>query len=293
MADRRRLQKELDQCLKKIDEGIDGFQKTLAKYHSTGNASQRDKLGEDLKKEIKKLQRLRDNIKQWQSGNDIKDKDILAEARLKIEDQMEIFKNVEKENKGKLDSSAMVNNYSHILDPSEKLRLQTRDKIKNFTEVLDTKISSNKTTILSIKTGKFNNENGDDDNLSDSESGKKSSKKSSIISRKDKRKNKKNKKDKSADNSKNGKDGDSSSLGKNGVGSVLNVNEKDFVPLEDLDPELQTKLFNLEDLDEVYTMHLQNLQALLRMLDNGSREAEELQGGFLEKIESLTLLEWW
>ncbi len=40
---------------------------------------------QDLKKEIKKLQRLRDQIKTWLSGSEVKDKKPLIEQRKLIE----------------------------------------------------------------------------------------------------------------------------------------------------------------------------------------------------------------
>lgn len=49
------------------------------------NATQKDKLETDLKTQIKKLQRLRDQIKTWLASNDIKDKSILLENRKLIE----------------------------------------------------------------------------------------------------------------------------------------------------------------------------------------------------------------
>lgn len=55
----------------------------------------------ELKKEIKKLQRLRDSIKGWLTTNDIKDKAPLLEARKLIENEMERFKIMEKEMKTK------------------------------------------------------------------------------------------------------------------------------------------------------------------------------------------------
>jgi CCR4-NOT transcription complex subunit 3 len=45
----------------------------------------------DLKKEIKKLQRLRDTIKGWQSSSDIKDKQPINDARKSIETVNTIF----------------------------------------------------------------------------------------------------------------------------------------------------------------------------------------------------------
>jgi CCR4-NOT transcription complex subunit 3 len=47
--------------------------------------SQKEKFEGDLKKEIKKLQRYRDQIKTWAGSNDIKDKKPLIESRKQIE----------------------------------------------------------------------------------------------------------------------------------------------------------------------------------------------------------------
>lgn len=49
------------------------------------NQTQKEKLETDLKTQIKKLQRLRDQIKTWVASNDIKDKTQLLENRRLIE----------------------------------------------------------------------------------------------------------------------------------------------------------------------------------------------------------------
>ena len=49
------------------------------------NATQKDKLETDLKTQIKKLQRMRDQVKSWQTSNDIKDKQPLDQTRRTIE----------------------------------------------------------------------------------------------------------------------------------------------------------------------------------------------------------------
>ena len=51
------------------------------KVHSASGQSLAEKYEGDLKKEIKKLQRLRDQIKSWLGSSDIKDKSALTEAR--------------------------------------------------------------------------------------------------------------------------------------------------------------------------------------------------------------------
>lgn len=81
----RKLQQEVEKCFKKVDEGVAEFQSIYEKIEQSTNTSQKDKLEDNLKKEIKKLQRLRDQIKTWATGNEIKDKGPLMEKRKLIE----------------------------------------------------------------------------------------------------------------------------------------------------------------------------------------------------------------
>ena len=60
------------------------------------NLNQKEKYESELKKEIKKLQRLREQIKTWQSSNDIKDKKPLIEARKNIEQVSNIEQTLKK-----------------------------------------------------------------------------------------------------------------------------------------------------------------------------------------------------
>lgn len=61
------------------------FDSIYEKIEQSGNAAQKEKLEDNLKREIKKLQRLRDQIKTWAAGNDIKDKGPLLDKRKLIE----------------------------------------------------------------------------------------------------------------------------------------------------------------------------------------------------------------
>lgn len=87
MAEKRKLINEMEKCFKKvwifqkfflisfifqIDEGLELFEDTMTKMNEASSDNLRDKLQDDLKKEIKKLQRLREQVKTWQSSNDIK-----------------------------------------------------------------------------------------------------------------------------------------------------------------------------------------------------------------------------
>lgn len=82
----RKLQQEVERCFKKVDEGVVEFEEIYDKIHSpTTNPAQKEKLEDNLKREIKKLQRLRDQIKTWAASNDIKDKGPLIDKRKLIE----------------------------------------------------------------------------------------------------------------------------------------------------------------------------------------------------------------
>lgn len=82
----RKLQTEIDRTFKRIDEGIAEFNDIWEKVHSTANANLKEKYEGDLKKEIKKLQRYRDQVKTWASSSEIKNKEPLMEQRRKIEE---------------------------------------------------------------------------------------------------------------------------------------------------------------------------------------------------------------
>lgn len=81
----RKLQQEVDKCFKRISEGIVEFDEIYEKIEQSNNPAQKEKLEDNLKKEIKKLQRLRDNIKNWVANSDIKDKGPLMDQRKIIE----------------------------------------------------------------------------------------------------------------------------------------------------------------------------------------------------------------
>ena len=59
----RKLQAEIDKVLKKVEEGVELFDEITDKVYNASQQSLKEKYEGDLKKEIKKLQRLRDQIK--------------------------------------------------------------------------------------------------------------------------------------------------------------------------------------------------------------------------------------
>ena len=76
---------EIDRTLKKVAEGVEAFESLYEKMQASTNQTQKEKLELDLKTQIKKLQRSRDQIKTWVASNDIKDKSALLENRKLIE----------------------------------------------------------------------------------------------------------------------------------------------------------------------------------------------------------------
>lgn len=65
MAAERKLKNEIDRTLKKVLEGQEVFDDLWKQVHELDNNNQREKLEGELKKEIKKLQRLREQVKSW------------------------------------------------------------------------------------------------------------------------------------------------------------------------------------------------------------------------------------
>ena len=81
----RKLQQDVERTFKRVAEGTVQFESIYDKLQQCTNASQKDKLEESLKREIKKLQRHREQIKAWASNSEIKDKKPLLDQRKLIE----------------------------------------------------------------------------------------------------------------------------------------------------------------------------------------------------------------
>jgi CCR4-NOT transcription complex subunit 3 len=141
MAEKRKLLTEIQQTLKKVDEGVLIFDEIWEKVYSATQQTLKEKYETDLKKEIKKLQRLRDQIKAWISSSDVKDKNGLVEARKTIENKMEQFKVCEKDTKTKAFSKEGLARETK-LDPKEAMREEKREWINVCLERLSDLINS-------------------------------------------------------------------------------------------------------------------------------------------------------
>lgn len=162
MGASRKLQGEIDRVLKKVQEGVDVFDSIWNKVYDTDNANQKEKFEADLKKEIKKLQRYRDQIKTWIQSSEIKDKKVsasyeqaLVDARKLIEREMERFKICEKETKTKAFSKEGLVQQPKT-DPKEKAKSETRDWLNTVVGELESQIDSFEAELegLTVKKGK-------------------------------------------------------------------------------------------------------------------------------------------
>ncbi|KAH7344546.1 Not1 N-terminal domain, CCR4-Not complex component-domain-containing protein [Rhizoctonia solani] len=148
----RKLQTEIDRTLKKVAEGVELFESIYDKMQASTNQTQKEKLETDLKTQIKKLQRLRDQIKTWVASNEIKDKSLLLENRKLIETQMEKFKACEKEMKTKAFSKDGLN-AAQKLDPREKEKAETTTWLSQQMDELARQIEQTEAEIEQLQGG--------------------------------------------------------------------------------------------------------------------------------------------
>ncbi|KAF5397970.1 CCR4-NOT transcription complex subunit 3 [Paragonimus heterotremus] len=124
----------------------------LDKFESSVNQTQKEKFEGDLKKEIKKLQRLRDQIKTWLTANEVKDKRPLLEVRKEIEQDMERFKVIEKETKTKAYSKEGLLSTDAKKDPLQKEKEELDDWLKQCISSLNTQMEKYEFEIESLTT---------------------------------------------------------------------------------------------------------------------------------------------
>lgn len=138
MSSSRKLASEIEKTLKKIQEGSELFDEMVSKFYSCSSAALRDKLEVDLKKEIKKLQRLREQVKGWMASSEVKDKAPLSEHRRLVEAQMERFKAIEREvrNKPTAKGGLRGNANGAPLTKAQKDRLDCVDWISSVVDSL-------------------------------------------------------------------------------------------------------------------------------------------------------------
>ncbi|KAJ1482136.1 Not1 N-terminal domain, CCR4-Not complex component-domain-containing protein, partial [Baffinella frigidus] len=138
MSSAKKLQGEIDRVLKAVQEGQEVFEDIWEKVHEASTPAQKEKFEGELKTQIKKLQRLREQIKSWITNDAVKDKQMdayldpmqpLMDARKRIESDMERFKVCEKETKTKAyskDGLAAANTN----DPETRAKMECRDWVE-------------------------------------------------------------------------------------------------------------------------------------------------------------------
>jgi CCR4-NOT transcription complex subunit 3 len=144
---------EIDRVMKKVDEGVELFDEIWEKVYSAEQQNQKEKYEIELKKEIKKLQRLRDQIKTWIGGTEVKDKDALLDARRLIETKMEQFKVCEKETKTKAYSKEGLAKQER-LDPEEQKRENTISWISDIIDQIQGFIDEKELEVEKLSAGK-------------------------------------------------------------------------------------------------------------------------------------------
>lgn len=121
-SSQRKLYQEIDKSLKKVREGIQDFDQIYTIFEQTdpSNQAYREKLEIDINKQIKKLQKQREQIKTWMSKEDVKERDaVLRESRRNIEQRMETAKVVEKMVKLKKFSTQALANPDLAIHPKD------------------------------------------------------------------------------------------------------------------------------------------------------------------------------
>ncbi|CAG9575205.1 conserved hypothetical protein [Leishmania major strain Friedlin] len=101
MSNIKKVQTEADRLLKKVNEGLDAYDELHEKLANAPNASAKERLEGDLKRELKKLQRHREAMKSFMQNDDYKEKMKMQVSRKKIEERMETFRAIEREMKTK------------------------------------------------------------------------------------------------------------------------------------------------------------------------------------------------
>ena len=154
MASTRKLLSEIDRTLKKTNDGLDYFDLIWDKVYSASSSSQRDKHEADLKKEIKKLQRFRDQIKNWIANPDAKEKHVaMTNVRKEVELKMEQFKICEREVKTKAYSREGLA-LQQKLDPEEQAKLATRDWVRECISKLEEQVEALESDLEKIHSAK-------------------------------------------------------------------------------------------------------------------------------------------
>jgi len=157
MNNQRKIKAEIDKTHKKIREGFEVFQNLWDKVEKANDHSSKQRWTAELKKELKKLQRMRDQIKAWLSNGVIKDTKDMEYHKSEIESKMEIFKELEREVKTKSYQSGSGNGskedqFDPEADPEmtdvvewlKDMIKQLEEQVEEYSETLESEVSMGK-----------------------------------------------------------------------------------------------------------------------------------------------------
>eukprot|EP00405_Crypthecodinium_cohnii_P058812 CAMPEP_0206611992 /NCGR_PEP_ID=MMETSP0325_2-20121206/55665_1 /ASSEMBLY_ACC=CAM_ASM_000347 /TAXON_ID=2866 /ORGANISM="Crypthecodinium cohnii, Strain Seligo" /LENGTH=829 /DNA_ID=CAMNT_0054131481 /DNA_START=41 /DNA_END=2530 /DNA_ORIENTATION=+ len=136
----RKLQKEIETVLKKVDDERTEFDDHWEQAMNAGSSQQKEKLGEELKKSINKLQRFRVQIRDWLQQPNVQTtcKDKLEDARKKVEGDMQRFKDFERDIKTKaFSTNALTRGADDDLDLEEAEKQQYKDWLSSVIQALN------------------------------------------------------------------------------------------------------------------------------------------------------------
>jgi len=133
----RKLQKEIDVVLKKTDDGINEFADYWDQATTCKDASQKERLGEELKRSINKLQRLRAQIREWIDAKTVGSKDKLEDARRRVESDMQRFKEFERDVKTKAFSTSRLTRGDDDMELEDAERMKYEDWLQSCIQSLN------------------------------------------------------------------------------------------------------------------------------------------------------------
>eukprot|EP00485_Elphidium_margaritaceum_P001688 CAMPEP_0202692114 /NCGR_PEP_ID=MMETSP1385-20130828/6581_1 /ASSEMBLY_ACC=CAM_ASM_000861 /TAXON_ID=933848 /ORGANISM="Elphidium margaritaceum" /LENGTH=942 /DNA_ID=CAMNT_0049347591 /DNA_START=32 /DNA_END=2860 /DNA_ORIENTATION=- len=139
---KKKLLSEVELTLKKCTEGLSNYDDIYNKIESAAS-NQRERFHLDLKQEIKRLQKHRENLKNWCSNDTIKEKtQQLREFKQEIEYRMESFRKIEKQTKTKAYSKEALR-HSRSSESQPQLTAEQHESKEWLEQQLDTLLQQN------------------------------------------------------------------------------------------------------------------------------------------------------
>ncbi|KAK9823430.1 hypothetical protein WJX72_002698 [[Myrmecia] bisecta] len=142
MAAKRKQQADIDFTVKNIQEGLEEYRSWGRKLEAAtkrDDMKEKEKLLAEMKRELKKLQRLRDQVRNWLDQAALASNQALLDARRAVEVEMENFKTLERETKMKNFSKAALL-LGDKLEPEEEAKINTASWIQDAKQRLEIEV---------------------------------------------------------------------------------------------------------------------------------------------------------